>query len=80
MFGALSFAEIDGQHAELLPGRTVLSLASMGGGGGQSGGCTQTQIGLVDVGLQGTQVIGNILNNVVSVLPILGGNVSNSNC
>jgi len=82
MFDTLSFAEIDGQHAELLPGRTVLSLVSAsGGGGGQSGGCSANQFGLVNVGLQGTQVIGNILNNVVSVLPILGsGNVSNSNC
>ena len=80
MFDALSFAEIDGQHAELLPGRTVLSLASMGGGGGQSGGCTQTQIGLVDVGLNGTQALSNLLNNVVQVIPVLGGNNSNSNC
>ena len=30
MSDALSFAEIDGQHAELLPARTVLSLLSMG--------------------------------------------------
>ena len=29
MSDALSFAEIDGQHAELLPARTVLSLLSM---------------------------------------------------
>jgi len=34
MFDALSYAEIDGQHAELLPSRTVLSLFSTGGGGG----------------------------------------------
>ncbi|HJT03271.1 MAG TPA: hypothetical protein VJ757_06535 [Pseudonocardiaceae bacterium] len=32
MFDALSYAEIDGQHAELLPSRTVLSLFSTGGG------------------------------------------------
>ena len=31
---ALSFSEIDGQHLELLPARTVLSLFSLGGGGG----------------------------------------------
>jgi|SwirhisoilCB2_FD_contig_71_6628955_length_292_multi_1_in_0_out_0_2 hypothetical protein len=30
---ALSFSEIDGQHVELLPARTVLSLFSLGGGG-----------------------------------------------
>ena len=34
MSDALSFAEIDGQYAELLPARTVLSLFSLGGGGG----------------------------------------------
>jgi hypothetical protein len=36
MFDALSFAEIDGQHAELLPARTVLSLFSTSGGGGET--------------------------------------------
>ncbi|MGH3785836.1 MAG: hypothetical protein ACRDRG_04645 [Pseudonocardiaceae bacterium] len=39
MSDALSFAEIDGQHVELLPARTVLSLFSTGGGGkGGDGG------------------------------------------
>ena len=40
MFDALSFTEIDGQHVELLPSRTVLSLFSTGGGGvcGGTGG------------------------------------------
>jgi hypothetical protein len=31
MSDALSFAEIDGQHAELLPARTVLSMFSVDG-------------------------------------------------
>jgi hypothetical protein len=40
MSDALSFAEIDGQHVELLPARTVLSMFSAGGSGGSSGcGC-----------------------------------------
>ena len=30
---ALSFSEIDGQHVEMFPARTVLSLFSLGGGG-----------------------------------------------
>lgn len=34
MSDALSFGEIEGQHAELLPARTVLSLFGMGGGEG----------------------------------------------
>ena len=46
MSDTLSFAEIDGQHVELLPARTVLSLVSAcgcdpgshgGGGGGNAG-------------------------------------------
>ncbi|MBV9139924.1 MAG: hypothetical protein JO115_03240 [Pseudonocardiales bacterium] len=39
MSDALSFVELDGQHVELLPARTVLSLFSAGGGGrGGNGG------------------------------------------
>src|ERR1700704_5905197 len=38
MPGTLSFAEMDGQHAELLPARTILSLISTGGHGGGSHG------------------------------------------
>lgn len=34
MSDALSFADIDGQHVELLPARTVLSLFSLGEGDG----------------------------------------------
>jgi hypothetical protein len=39
MFDALSFVEIDGQHVELLPARTVMSLVHLGGGenGGRGG-------------------------------------------
>jgi hypothetical protein len=37
MSDALSFVEIDGQHAELLPARTVLSLFSGCGCGGKGG-------------------------------------------
>jgi len=38
MFDALSFTEIDGQSAELLPSRTVLSLAGIAKTNGQCGG------------------------------------------
>jgi hypothetical protein len=39
MSDALSFAELDGQHVELLPARTVLSLFSAAGAGrGGNGG------------------------------------------
>ena len=37
MSDALSFVEIDGQHVELLPSRTVLSLFSAAGRGGNGG-------------------------------------------
>ena len=37
MSNALSFAEINGQHVELLPARTVLSTFSMGEAGGAGG-------------------------------------------
>ncbi|HEV7451769.1 MAG TPA: hypothetical protein VGO16_10360 [Pseudonocardiaceae bacterium] len=33
----LSFAEIDSQHVELLPARTVMSLFTLGGKGGNGG-------------------------------------------
>jgi hypothetical protein len=38
MSDAVGFVEIDGQHVELLPARTVLSLFSAGGSGGGRGG------------------------------------------
>jgi hypothetical protein len=34
---ALSFTEIDGQHVELLPARTVMSLFTLGDGGSVNG-------------------------------------------
>ena len=60
MSDALSFAEIDGQHVELLPARTVLSLFATGGshtgGNGGSGGNAQGGVG-VNV-LSGLGVLG----------------------
>ncbi len=47
MSDALSFAVIDGQHVELLPARTVMSMFAMGGceagdgGTGGNGGAAQ---------------------------------------
>lgn len=38
MSDALSFVEIDGQHVELLPARTVMSMFHAGGGDGGAGG------------------------------------------
>ena len=55
---SLSFAEIDGQHVELLPARTVLSMFSAGGDGGSTvvGGATCQQAQANPTGL--VQAIG----------------------
>ncbi|HYZ38345.1 MAG TPA: hypothetical protein VE673_16795 [Pseudonocardiaceae bacterium] len=41
MSDALCFVEIDGQHVELLPARTVMSLLHTGGNGGRGGNAGQ---------------------------------------
>jgi len=46
MFDALSFVEIDGQHAELLPARTVMS--AMFTSGGDKGGDHTCVAGLIN--------------------------------
>jgi hypothetical protein len=51
MSDALSFAEIDRQHVELLPARTVLSTFSAGGG--PRGGGTGTGTGMGAPGVTG---------------------------
>ena len=61
MSDGLSFAEIDGQHVELLPARTVLSLFSFCGGDGckgGAGGAGQGGMGLnvLNINVFGTQV------------------------
>jgi len=65
MFDALSLTEIDSQHAELLPARTVLSLfGTMGGGGGSSEANCNISNGLVGI---------NALNNVQALNSVLAG-------
>jgi hypothetical protein len=62
MTDGLSFAEIEGQHVELLPARTVLSMFSAGGcggcgGTGGDGGDAQGGIGLnvLNINVLGSQ-------------------------
>jgi hypothetical protein len=67
MSDALSFAEIDGQHVELLPARTVLSMFSAGGccsghGGGGDGG----------TGGHGGSANGGLGINLLSGIGVLG--------
>jgi hypothetical protein len=59
MSDALSFGEIDGQHVELLPARTVLSMFAAGGGKGGTGGA-------------GGDAQGGLGINVLSGIGVLG--------
>ena len=63
MFDALSYTEIDGQHAELLPTRTLMSLLSHGGG---KGNCNSSNGDVSTGGLLGVGLLQNFnaLNNV----------------
>ena len=76
MSDALSFAEIDGQHVELLPARTVLSLFAMGGDGGKGGGGGDAQGGLGINVLSGIGVLGT---GVASAGDAFGGDGGNAN-
>jgi hypothetical protein len=61
MSDSVSFAEVDGQHVELLPARTVMSLFAAWGGGnggyGGPGGPAQGGLGLdvLNINVLGTQ-------------------------
>jgi hypothetical protein len=59
MSDALSFVEIDGQHVELLPARTVMSMFALHGGDGGAGG-------------DGGSAQGGVGVNVLSGLGVLG--------
>lgn len=52
MFDVVSFADIDGQHVELLPARTLLTTNLVGGGlGGFVDGVARTVGGLATVSI-----------------------------
>ncbi|PZS25085.1 MAG: hypothetical protein DLM61_20580 [Pseudonocardiales bacterium] len=82
MSDALSFTEIDGQHVELLPARTVMSMFSdcgCGGGGGNggtggAGGAAQGGLG-INI-LSGIGVLGT---GTASAGDAAGGNGGNAN-
>jgi hypothetical protein len=69
MSDALSFTEIDGQHVELLPARTVMSTFRAGGGeeGGDGG-----------YGGNGGNAQGGVGVNVLSGLGVLGTGVASA--
>ena len=60
MSDGLSFAEIDGQHVELLPARTVMSMftagSSTGGKGGDARGGLGVIVSVIPITLFGDQV------------------------
>lgn len=68
MSDALSFAEIDGQHVELLPARTVMSMFSTGGCEGGDGG----------TGGAGGSAQGGLGINILSGIGILGKGIASA--
>jgi hypothetical protein len=73
MSDALSFAEIDGQHLELLPARTVMSTFAMGGGDGGTGGAGGSGQGGVGVNLLNINVLGTQVNSAGNGVGGAGG-------
>jgi hypothetical protein len=73
MSDELSFAEIDGQHVELLPARTVLSLFSAGGCGGCGGGDGGDAQGGLGINLLNINVLGGQANIAGSAKGGAGG-------
>ncbi|MBV9142031.1 MAG: hypothetical protein JO115_14135 [Pseudonocardiales bacterium] len=65
MSEALSFAEIDGQHLELLPARTVMSMFVVkgGGDGGKGGSGGKGAGGLIGANVLNIAVLGDQLNS-----------------
>jgi hypothetical protein len=82
MSDALSFAEIDGQHVELLPARTVMTLfracgcGESGGNGGTGGNGGSAQGGLGVNVLSGLGVLGT---GTASAGDASGGNGGSAN-
>jgi hypothetical protein len=76
---ALSFAEIDGQHVELLPARTVLSMFALGkggGGDGGAGGAGGKGTGGIGVNLLDIDVLGDQTNSAADGVGGRGGAAS----
>jgi hypothetical protein len=67
MSDAVSFVEIDGQHVELLPARTVMSVFSLGKGGGDGG-----------AGGNGGHAQGGVGVNLLSGIGVLGTGVASA--
>ena len=77
MSDALSFAEIDGQHVELLPARTLMSTFRTGGGDGGTGGNGGSAQG--GLGINILSGIGILGTGVASAGDATGGNGGSAN-
>ncbi|MDQ2880604.1 MAG: hypothetical protein M3Y48_04915 [Actinomycetota bacterium] len=84
MSDALSFAVIDGQHVELLPARTVMSMFSMGGceaGDGGTGGAGGTAQGGLGINiLSGLGILGKGIASAGDATGGAGGSANGGNC
>jgi hypothetical protein len=85
MSDALSFAEIDGQHVELLPARTVMSMFSTGGGceggdGGTGGNGGSAQGGLGINILSGIGILGTGIASAGDATGGAGGSANGGGC
>ncbi len=86
MSDALSFVEIDGQHVELLPARTVMSMFSTWGGeceagnGGTGGNGGAAQGGLGINILSGIGILGKGIASAGDATGGAGGSANGGSC
>ncbi|MBV8539229.1 MAG: hypothetical protein JO364_06430 [Pseudonocardiales bacterium] len=78
MSDALSFTEIDGQHVELLPARTVMSMFALGKGGGDGGkgGAGGKAEGGIGLNVLNIDVIGDQTNSAADAFGGAGGSAN----
>jgi len=76
MSDTLSFAELDGQHVELLPARTVLSLFNFSGANGGIGGAGSDATGTVGANIGKINFGGHQVNILGSIVGAPGANAN----
>jgi hypothetical protein len=86
MSDSFSFTEIDGQHVELLPARTVLSMINVRGGGGHCGGDGGrggdggNAYGGIGINLLDINLIGDQTNSAANAYGGHGGSANGGKC
>ncbi len=83
MSDAWSFAEIDGQHVELLPARTVMSLFGMNecrGGNGGTGGAGGEGEGGIGLNVLNITLPDDQTNSAADGTGGAGGSANGGNC